>query len=162
MFTNAEAAFQALKLWAHAKEFEDVDGEGAYKLKKRYMSQADMTYSGYKSNWHGMLAVLRQKYQAGTACADALIATGDSFLLEHNSHSGRDSIWSDNHIGNGTNWLGLQLMLLRDELKSTEDSLTWTGYVESLLDLQTGRPLNASHAAQWQNTIKAACEAVKT
>lgn len=78
--------------------------------------------------------------------ASKLLETRDAFLLEHNSKSGRDKacvhcmawhgilgkwtgddpveraanlrqIWSDNLDGSGKNWLGLQLMLLRDQLR---------------------------------------------
>ena len=48
--------------------------------------------------------------------AVALLGTDDSFLLNHSAHPGRDEVWSDNCDGEGTNWLGLQLMLTRGEL----------------------------------------------
>eukprot|EP00971_Amphidinium_carterae_P105706 2093301-Amphidinium_carterae.1 len=105
--------------------------------------------------------VLRAKFRPGRRFTKGLLATGDTFLLEHNSahaacivgviwlphhpalannrfpspeyvrcsatfcHSCgqalpptcRDDLWSDNHVGDGRNWLGLQLMILRDELR---------------------------------------------
>lgn len=35
------------------------------------------------------------------------------FLLEHNETT-RDDTWSDNYNGTGSNWLGLQLMIIRE------------------------------------------------
>eukprot|EP00931_Biecheleriopsis_adriatica_P119523 TRINITY_DN94753_c0_g1_i1.p1 TRINITY_DN94753_c0_g1~~TRINITY_DN94753_c0_g1_i1.p1 ORF type:complete len:392 (+),score=87.08 TRINITY_DN94753_c0_g1_i1:117-1292(+) len=159
-FTNAEAAFQALKLWKYADEFEHADGSSAFALKNKLYSEADMTYSGFGSNWNAMLGVLRQKFRVGTACAAALLATGDTFLLEHNAVAGRDKIWSDNKLGDGTNWLGLQLMVLRDDLRANGDSGTWTNYLRSLLDLESGRPQDASCTVKWQETVQAAASAV--
>eukprot|EP00928_Gymnodinium_smaydae_P067803 TRINITY_DN5079_c0_g1_i1.p1 TRINITY_DN5079_c0_g1~~TRINITY_DN5079_c0_g1_i1.p1 ORF type:complete len:388 (-),score=68.88 TRINITY_DN5079_c0_g1_i1:76-1239(-) len=156
-FNNTEAAFQALKHWRRANEFEGVDGGGAFHLKKKYNPEADMSYGGYGSNWKGMLAVLRLKFKAGTACAQALCATGEAFLLEHNEVSGRDKVWSDNQEGDGTNWLGLQLMLIRDELNNaTGHEASWTAFFRSRLNLETGCPCNN----QWQEAVKAATDVV--
>lgn len=34
-------------------------------------------------------------------------------------------VWSDNHDGSGKNWLGLQLMLLRDQIREEERWSSW-------------------------------------
>jgi len=60
-----------------------------------------------------MWACLKEKF-ARKDMGDALIATGDLYLVEHNAVYGRDLVWSDNSDGSGTNWLGLQCMLFRD------------------------------------------------
>ena len=72
--------------------------------------------------------------------AKGLLATGDHFLLEHNSVPGRDLVWSDNSDGSGTNWLGLQLMIIRDEL--TKKS-SWTNFIYSQVDGYSGAPCHA-------------------
>ena len=36
-----------------------------------------------------------------------------------------DMVWSDNHDGSGKNWLGLQLMLLRDQIRGEERWSSW-------------------------------------
>ena len=73
-----------------------------------------------------MLHVLKLKFQPGTSLAQVLEQTGDAFLVEHTPRTGWDSLWADNHIGDGTNWLGLQLMMVRAMLKGADD--TTRGY----------------------------------
>eukprot|EP00930_Biecheleria_cincta_P054117 TRINITY_DN4002_c0_g2_i1.p1 TRINITY_DN4002_c0_g2~~TRINITY_DN4002_c0_g2_i1.p1 ORF type:complete len:529 (-),score=41.79 TRINITY_DN4002_c0_g2_i1:119-1705(-) len=152
-FTNAEAAFQALKFWRKAFEFATLSGNDAFTLKKRLTGQEDWSYSGHGSNWDAMEHVLRSKFKKGSTCARYLELTGDAFLLEHNSVSGRDTTWSDNHIGDGQNWLGLQLMKIRDELSSRP---SWTRYLKSIVDLKTGQVLSS----EWPDIVKMACDAV--
>lgn len=116
-FENAEAAFQALKFKDNAHEFEKLDGAAAFKLKRSLAGREDWTYGGFGNNWLGMWHVLHKKFEPGSDLALKLLKTGDAFLLEHNEKHGRDKVWSDNLDGSGQNWLGLQLMLIRDELQ---------------------------------------------
>ncbi len=149
-FRNAEAAFQACKFWPRAGQFEKLSGEGAFRLKRSqgFRGHEDFTYGGFVpapgqlgdgANWLAMRAVLAAKFQPPPPAGDAptsggeeapddpsqvlgraLLATGDAFLLEHNETSGRDATWSDDGDGSGANWLGAQLMLRRDELRTAE------------------------------------------
>lgn len=153
-FWNSEAAFQALKFWTRAEDFASLSGDEAFQLKKRFAGQEDFFYGGYGSNWAGMLAVLRQKF-AQKSMGDALLKTADAFLLEHNSVEGRDKVWSDNCKGDGTNWLGLQCMLIRDELSKRHD---WTSYIGMHVDLSTGSPRSNSSRDEWQGIIKRATQ----
>merc|ERR1712060_44732 len=82
--------------------------------------------------------------------------TGDTFLLGHNSVSGRDMTWSDNHDGTGTNWLGLLLMLIRDKLNASQK---WTSFVRTLIDLSSGKPISQSGQQKWQDVVLAANKA---
>eukprot|EP00930_Biecheleria_cincta_P027896 TRINITY_DN194_c0_g2_i4.p1 TRINITY_DN194_c0_g2~~TRINITY_DN194_c0_g2_i4.p1 ORF type:complete len:361 (+),score=45.84 TRINITY_DN194_c0_g2_i4:49-1131(+) len=152
-FTNTEAGFQALKFWKHAPQFASKSGHEAFALKKQLKGSEDFSYSGYGSNWRAMEHVLRQKFVAGSKCARHLCLTQDAFLLEHNSVSGRDSTWSDNYNGDGQNWLGLQLMMIRDELSGHTSRGSWTCYAREHINLATG----AAHSEEWQNTVKQAC-----
>ena len=86
--------------------------------------------------------------------AEALKATGDAFLLEHNSVQGRDGVWSDNNDGTGQNWLGLQLMLVRDRLTGLNE---WTNWIDGELDLRTGKP----RAEKWQKAVMSATHVVR-
>ena len=87
----------------------------------------------------GMLKVLRAKFEPGSALADMLLSTGNAFLLEHNPRVGRDSVWSNDGNGTGRNWLGLQLMLLRDELRHTSsERSSWTTFIKSQVDIGSG------------------------
>lgn len=156
-FRNAEAAFQALKFWNLAHEFSDLSGHDAFKKKRELAGQEDFTYGGFGSNWKGMLAVLEAKFKRGSRVADALLATDDTFLLEHNSVSGRDKIWSDNCDGEGTNWLGLQIMFFRDKLSGRAE---WTRYLGELINLDSGSPHNAACQQRWQSAVRGATQAV--
>jgi len=156
-FRNAEAAFQALKFWDRAEEFEQKTGQEAFQLKQQIGAEGppDFTYGGIGNNWQGMLTVLHQKFnpKKNRLFTSALQSTGDAFLLEHNSVRGRDNVWSDNNDGEGKNWLGVMLMLLRDELTGKTG---WTDYVYSFMDPPTGAPLNPEREQQWQDTVRSA------
>lgn len=156
-FSNAEAAFQALKFWHRSQDFRQCDGSGAFDLKRQLQGQEDFSYGSTGSNWAGMLLVLRAKYGI-PSYANALKATDDTFLLEHNSTPGRDKVWSDNFNGEGTNWLGLQLMLICDEINDKTDVAgSWTAWLTKYCSLNTatgefGTPRGAD---AWQNAVSA-------
>ena len=42
---------------------------------------------------------------------------------------GGDNTWSDDCARDGMNWFGLQLMLMRDELRGTSGDGSWTEYI---------------------------------
>lgn len=70
--------------------------------------------------WHDlkigvMLFLLRQKFGPGTELADKLIATREARLIEGNSHG--DVYWGMCG-GEGENWLGRLLEMVRGELKT--------------------------------------------
>lgn len=159
-FRNAEAAFQALKFWQLADEFANLSGEDAFRKKRQLSGQEDLSYGGFGSNWKGMQAVLAAKFKPQTALTDALLCTGDSFLLEHNPVDGRDKVWSDNSDGTGTNWLGLQLLLLRDQRGGGNGD--WTRYVAGLIDLESGTAHDLEGSRQWQETVRRAVVALKS
>ena len=150
-FTNAEAAFQALKFWYKAGDFASLSGEEAFVRKRALAGQEDFEYGGYGSNWAGMLRVLRIKFAAGTKMYRLLQQTGDAFLLEHNAKIGRDKIWSDNCNGDGLNWLGMQLMLVREESPSRA-SRPWTAWLKQHINLDNGDP----HDDAWQLSVQMA------
>eukprot|EP00746_Dinoflagellata_sp_MGD_P008122 gnl/MRDRNA2_/MRDRNA2_116195_c0_seq1.p1 gnl/MRDRNA2_/MRDRNA2_116195_c0~~gnl/MRDRNA2_/MRDRNA2_116195_c0_seq1.p1 ORF type:complete len:370 (+),score=86.71 gnl/MRDRNA2_/MRDRNA2_116195_c0_seq1:70-1110(+) len=162
-FTNSESAFQACKFWDHAAKFARLSGDDAFKLKVALRGTEDFTYGGFGNNWLAMQAVLAAKFKPGSELAHALLQTADTFLLEHNVKEGRDKVWSDNKIGDGTNWLGAQLMILRDELRSIEKpdaEKPWSRYVGSLLDMQSGEPSSEEARKAWQVTVAAAAQKV--
>jgi len=150
-FSNAEAAFQALKFWGIAHEFQDLTGEQALLKKRQLAGRQDYSFAGFGNNWRGMWAVLEAKFRPGSRMAEALISTGDAFLLHHNSASGRDTVWSDNCDGEGTNWLGLQLLLLRDQLTGRT---AWTDHLLSFIDRESGKPLGHKARHAWQDIVR--------
>ena len=155
-FRCAEAAFQACKFWAAVAQFALLNGEESFKLKQS-LGSPDWSYAGHGSNWAAMAAVLRSKFIPGSQLAQMLVSTGDAFLLEHNESVGRDEVWSDNRNGEGTNWLGLQLMLLRDELRvcmGVGDAL-WTPWCRKCMDVSSGKALGTA----WQGAVRSAARA---
>jgi len=155
-FANSEAAFQALKFWNKADQFAPLSGDGAFQLKKSLNGQEDFTFGGYGSNWLGMMAVLRVKF-AEASMQKRLLQTEDAYLLEHNSVEGRDKVWSDNCKGDGTNWLGLQIMLIRDEINGTSG---WTTFISKHIDLNTGNPTSGADSDECQFLVQKTCAAL--
>mmetsp|Transcript_16933 Transcript_16933/g.39445 ORF Transcript_16933/g.39445 Transcript_16933/m.39445 type:complete len:458 (+) Transcript_16933:47-1420(+) len=164
-FRNAEGAFQAMKFWSKAQQFSQLDGGQVFAMKKQLeaSAHADRTYKGRGSNWRAMLEVLRAKFRPEGHLAGGLLATGDALLLEHNSTPGRDLIWSNNHIGNGKNWLGMQLMLVRDELHAgPRHTGSWTHFLQEVckFNLDSGEPLDGAGAQTWMQIVQAATDQV--
>jgi len=160
-FRNAEAAFQALKFWSRAGEFENLSGPDAFRLKRNLHGQEDPTFAGLHNNWLAMLTVLHAKFSPGSSWAQLLLETGDAYLLEHNSLCGRDHIWSNNNVGDGTNWLGLQLMLIREQL-CLQSCKPWTDFASRLIDIETGQPHDVSCRGEWQSSVLSATKALLT
>lgn len=163
-FTNAEAAFQALKFWNFASVFSGKTGQEAFQLKQKYNGQEDWTYAGYGNNWQGMIAVLRVKFAAGTEMMRGLLVTKNDYLLEHNVREGRDKIWSDNCRGDGMNWLGMQLMIIRGECLAKNHPHapnTWYDYLQQWTDINTGEFKHVKGKELWLQTVKSAAEAVR-
>jgi len=162
-FRNSEAAFQATKFWHMADEFSDVPASTAWKSKNKLGGSEDPNWGGFGSSWTAMLGVLLAKFEVGTPWAEALVKTEDTFLLEHNSVKGRDKVWSDDSDGSGTNWMGLQLMLIRDQLSGRN---AWTYFIKDLINLNDGSP-NAGEpyfedaGPIWQATVYEASTAVR-
>ena len=98
-----------------------MTGSQGFQEKMKWKGHEDWTYAGFGNNWLAMLAVLQAKFTQNKNIATKLISTGNAFLIEHNVKSGRDKIWSDNSDGEGFNRLGLQLMIIRDELRGTNE-----------------------------------------
>jgi len=168
-FQNAEAAFQALKHWKRVNQFTNLDGAGAFQLKKRLEAdgeQPDRSYCGLGGNWQGMLKVLEAKFCARNAqMRSALLYSGAAFLVEHNSVVGRDRIWSNNNIGDGQNWLGMQLMLLRDQLLQEEGrpSTGWSHFITEIcgINRDIGKAQNGDGEARWQQAVQDATASVR-
>eukprot|EP00438_Fugacium_kawagutii_P010550 Skav214547 [mRNA] locus=scaffold410:728630:729310:+ [translate_table: standard] len=134
-FQNAQAAFQALKFWNRKDMFQTLSAKEAFRL-SRTLPEPDWTYAGYGSNWKAMYDVLLKKFE-DPELQTKLLSTGDALLLEHNEKCGRDSVWSNNHDGSGMNWLGLQLMLLRDSIRKDGPG-PWRKWLEQHVNLETG------------------------
>ena len=111
----AEGAFQAQKFTdtTFQREFTSVDGDGAFRLGRT-------RHASFRRDWEQvkdgeMLNVLRVKF-SDPRLKGLLLATGSSYLVEHNAVVGRDKYWSDNCDGTGQNKLGILLMQVRGEL----------------------------------------------
>lgn len=155
-FNCSEACFWASQWWDHAGDFEGLDGQQAFDLGQELMRKhvpSDPTYGGFGSAWRLMWAILRRKFVTGTDLAAGLLATGDAYLVEHQEGHDSDNQWSDYCDGTGENWLGLQLMVLRDELRiasavASTDSASigivqqksWSAFAAAAFDLDSGMP----------------------
>jgi hypothetical protein len=145
--------------WNLADEFAKLSGEEALRKKHQGHGQEDWDYAGHENKWKGMMAVLHAKFKSGTRLEKALEKTGDAFLLNHSGRHGEDPVWSDNNDGEGTNWLGLQLMLLRDRRTGWKK---WTKFIESSIDLQTGERILPEdiESNAWQDAVRSASASV--
>jgi len=150
-FRNAEAAFHALRFPGQAGEFEGLSGEEAFHLAEQLQAkqEEDPTCGGFGSRWLGMLAVLRAKFAPGSLCRRALLRTGDAFLLECSGAA----------LGGCANGLGLQLMLVRDEVQQKATSPTWTEYIQTScgVDPATG---GFGSDEVWQAAVRKATSAL--
>lgn len=95
--------------------FANLDGDGAWKLGRSYKGAQT---PGWFPNGRvqAMRAVIADKFKAGTALSNALLATKNAYLVEHTPKKGRDNFWSDDWDGTGTNMLGQILMEQRQAL----------------------------------------------
>jgi len=164
-YRNAEAAFQSLKYPSDADIFADFTGTEAFNYSKRLRQvpglNADLTYSGFETNWKAMLSILKVKFDPRKHgdLKDKLELTGDAFLLEHNDKTGKDNIWSDNEDGTGKNWLGLQLMLVRAWNRPGQRD-SWSQAIERIIDPESGR--HNFYDDWWQSAVRSATLALKS
>jgi len=162
-FRTAEGAFQALKFWDQADDFASLSGSEAAALgsKLSAMRGDDGAYADFGGPWGAMLSVLAAKFRPGSACHQALLQTGDAYLLKHDA-AGTDSLWTNaGASGRGRNWLGLLLMLLRDHL-SDPSEMTWSPYLESecAIDNMSGEHESEAGRVAWQRSVENATAAV--
>lgn len=179
-FTNADAAFLALQFWMKCDSFSELSSHQAMQIKRHLAGKEDWSLGGYGSLWHAMSGVLHAKFRPGSACAQALLKTGDAFIVKHGvpDEQGRESrerTWSNGGAkGAGKNWLGMQLMLLRDELREAElvspvspnrsNQMTWTQFIQQMcqVDLNTGEHRGPLGATAWQDVVLKATTALTT
>lgn len=152
-FRTSEAAIQALRFWSIAEEFSDLGGDAALKKSKQLQGCEDVSYAGFGSSWNAMQAVLAAKFNGSSPLTEALRKTGDAFLLHHQNRPGQDKVWADDCSGEGANWLGLQLLLLRDQICGQK---RWSEYISSLIDTDSGRPRLGRKGQLWQATVRSA------
>lgn len=118
MWLTTEHYYQAQK----ATNFDDAERirlcqtpHEAAKIGRRYI-QIRPDWDTVK--YGVMLTALTAKFTQHPDLRNKLLATGDSYLVEHTVGSVRpDPVWGDGEAGEGKNWLGRLLMLLRDQLK---------------------------------------------
>lgn len=142
VFKCAEAAYQGTKFTPEeCLRFSNCDGREAFQLSRELKCRI---YTPPEA-WANMMYILEQKF-LNPKLADLLLDTKDAFLLEHNNVIGRDSRWSNNGDGTGSNWLGLQLMILRDSIRESRlykfhishDPFPWSEWISKHLDPNTG------------------------
>lgn len=120
-FRCAEAAFQAAKFTgnpAAMQQFQNLDGEMAFRKAQALTGTWDQRQKNawYHRNLNVMREVVTAKFQQNPELKDLLLATGNSYLVEHIPRKGRDAFWGDDFDGTGQNWLGHILMETRGQL----------------------------------------------
>jgi len=151
-FQNSQAAFQALKFWrqGRAAEFRKLSGAEAIARSLAHKDLEDLTFADLGGHWQAGLHVLRAKFRPQTDLGQALLRTEHDFLLQC------DSYWENLNV------LGLQLMIVRDELhcsRSGHDAQQWTPFLETLMDVDTGVPRGSQQEKVWQSIVKSAMTA---
>jgi len=113
------------------KESADMVGDDRH---KGYGGRGDDGEGSWKAMWR----VLQAKF-ACTALRQGLAETKDAFLLHHHSHW----LWGDavTTEDDGYDFLGIQLMLLRDSILKSEKEGSWTSFFEPYLHV---------HEEQWK------------
>jgi predicted NAD-dependent protein-ADP-ribosyltransferase YbiA (DUF1768 family) len=163
-FTNAEAAFHACKFWKSGQHtgFSMIEGGAAFRLKRSLGGKEDFRFDTFGSSWQAMRAILDIKFAAGSDLAKMLVATEDTFLVEHDEKVRSASVWGSNKDGSGTNWLGAMLMLYRDVLKNqgktSKTSISrrsWSSFINVTLNDRKG----PKHKA-WTDMVKTATKAL--
>lgn len=155
-FRNAHAAFEALKFWRQAAEFESLSAKQALQLAAELSGLEDWTYGGYGSSWSAMLAVLRAKFRPCSPLASALIETEQSFLLQLGppEKAGVECCAGESGTS-GMNCMGLQLMLVRDELQAATGALSsWTSWLGKHVNLTSGS--GTASVATWKEMVQLA------
>lgn len=70
-----------------------------------------------KNKYAVMQEAVRAKFKQNKDLAEKLLATEDAYLVEDTIGSPRsDAVWGNGVAGEGSNWLGIILMEVRDEL----------------------------------------------
>jgi ribA/ribD-fused uncharacterized protein len=113
---TVEHAFQAAKSGRSEQFLRECATPGQAKRLARLLP--------CRSDWNDiklavMLCLLRSKFSNPTLAAQ-LVATGDAELIEGNTWG--DRFWGQCPLGQGENWLGRLLMLVRHELR---EGLSW-------------------------------------
>jgi len=151
-FQNATAAFEALSYWHLASDFSALSASDALQEVNTIAQneEPDQLHAGFGSAWHAMFAVLEAKFSQNRDMAEALLLTGDAFLLYHGA--AKRSCANDLD-GEGLNLLALQLMLLRDRLSANS---AWTDHLKRLVDVDTGLACDQVVKDEWQQIVRAA------
>ena len=152
-FKNAEAAFQACKDWGNVSNYINLSGDGAFQeIRKVSSDKIDRSYhlrTYYKESFpnqsfQAMYEILSCKFNDNVILKQRLLDSKDAYLIEHNNKADRDTIWSNNSDGSGSNALGLLLMIIRIDIKpektEMDDRKRLTFY--GILNCLTGRKEN--------------------
>jgi len=116
-YKSSEAAFQAQKCvdFEERKIFADLTAAEAKKLGRKVKLRKDWAHIKYSIKE----GVVKAKFQQNPDLAKMLIDTGDAPLVEGNNWG--ETIWGvDSKTGIGSNYLGIILMDIRDELRQLD------------------------------------------
>uniref|UniRef100_A0A6C0EIE4 NADAR domain-containing protein n=1 Tax=viral metagenome TaxID=1070528 RepID=A0A6C0EIE4_9ZZZZ len=152
-FLTAEAAYQSEKYQDKKNLFQNLSGQQAFDLSRKLSNSSLFNPS---QAWDIMYDVLKSKF-SNVKMHRMLQNTNNSFLLEHNIVKGRDNRWSDDYDGTGNNWLGLLLMLIRDESKTVKYQY-WTTWIKNHVNIKDGSLYQQSF---WPNLVRTATRTLR-
>mmetsp|Transcript_6172 Transcript_6172/g.10747 ORF Transcript_6172/g.10747 Transcript_6172/m.10747 type:complete len:755 (-) Transcript_6172:49-2313(-) len=111
-------------------------------------------------DWSSMREILASKFSPdyNIPLCNALLDTQDAFLLHYNPSAGRNGVWSD--TGTADNTLGMQLMLLRDQLGGTGQ---WSTFLlaDCQVNDENGEHQSMEGERSWKEVLKSAKEALQ-
>ena len=131
-----------------------------------YEEQADPSDTSHGNECTATYRINGIKFKQGTKMANKLLETGNYFLIKHAETGARDAVWSNNADGSGMNSTGMQLMLIRDQLRNSDPNNEledpWTKFLVNVyqVSLQTGECRSLEGREKWAEAIKAAAEAI--
>lgn len=108
------------KILSGISKLESSNGEDSFKIRQELDALFSQIPNFWPKGWKNggrdkvMWEILQAKFTQNLDLMEALRASKQSYLLEHNQRPGRDTYWSDNNDGSGHNMLGKMLMAIRD------------------------------------------------
>lgn len=149
--SSAESEFQSMKFDYDEREFvASLTAHDAFKYSRQH-SDPDRFTPGEACRT--MYDVLMRKF-SDPQMLRVLESTDECFLVEDNVKTGKDTRWSNNHDGTGSNWLGLLLMIIRGHQVDTK----WA----QSFDIDNGSFRNDYYAKLWANMVMCATNAFRT
>ena len=159
-FLIAEAAYQASKLNFNkfVNQYREINAIQIEYLKYIHQWLIDPLFKYDDKKWRSMLSIIRAKFTR-TNLYVKLLETRDWFIINHSRLYRMKSLWSDGYNGCGYNWLGLILMIVREEIreKLKLEPTRWKTIIDNNVNMETGE-----FTEIWSSYVKSVASDVNT